>query len=183
MNESHVIAAALEEFVTVLLDGAFDTEGDDAHLDVIALCYVMPLRVTADWGNWSRMAHEWLRDGRAPSDAAVDGNRFTPPGGVGYIYSAYAYAWWNSGQEAADHVAKVIADGLDDELLRVCQDDDCSEDDCRRMEVLFRLAGISGMEHGRRLQDHLERALDSLDEKDAVDEIDTILSRTPSWSV
>ena len=142
------IEAALARFVTILCDGAYDTEGEDAHLDVIALAYVMPESAKHDWGAWPNMIEEWRKDGRAPKFSIV--RKFA-----------------NDETWAADMVASAIADGLDDGLLVLWwgTDDVTDQEAIVSMMALNKLAIISP-KHGDRLLDHVDAVLDKLDRED-----------------
>ena len=166
-----IITAALAEFVTILLDGAYDIEGEAAPLDVIALCYVLPPEITDGWGAWPKMWREWALDGRAPLGVKA---KTQEPLILDRHYrdaqGEYAQRWWGNLDTAATHVAKVIADGLDDGLLVLCDGErlslPCAVSDCERMDLVRQLAAIAGPKQGHRLLDHIEQELDRLDAED-----------------
>jgi hypothetical protein len=134
---SPVIWDALARFVTVLCDGAFDTEGEHAHDDVIALAYVMPPWLTHDWGAWPKMIREWYEGGRAPKDLRQFWSRFG-----------------SDPEFAADLVASAVADAFEDGLLHFLGwDSETSSDvvDQSAFDCAIGLAALS-LRHGERLR-------------------------------
>lgn len=144
---SSIIWDAMARFVTVLCDGAFDTEGESAHADVIELAYVMSPSVTHNWGAWPEMIQAWREDGRAPTDIRGLWARF----GSDPLF-------------AADLVAGAIADGLRDGLLIVTEvvwGDRRPRDriDQAAVGCIYALAAIASPPVGDRLRRCCEAAL------------------------
>lgn len=167
MNNRDIIDAALARYVTILCDGAYDTEGDDAHLDVIALAYVMPPAATEGWGAWPLMIDAWYSDGRCPKGLVPD---FMVGGRHNAIEGPFVDRFRSDDSFAADMVAKAIADGLDDKLLFLWREDEDSEvDNLDGMQVLLELSRIAGVKQGTRLVDHLDEQLLVLEREDLED--------------
>lgn len=159
-NVSPVILDALARFVTVLCDGAFDTEGDDAHDDVIALAYVMPPEATHDWGAWPDMIRDWY----------FPNWRFPETGGIPRAQESILQVadvgtlrefWARFGSDpvfAADLVAGAIADGFDDDLLLLAYWDHKSKRDVLDREALNCLISLAALspKHGWRLRETCE---------------------------
>jgi hypothetical protein len=138
----------LEKYVVVLIEGDSDFAGEHADPDVVALAFAIQLDV--DPFGWTS----------AGLKARVDGWRE-----MGMTPSAIP-------RIEAPLVAKVIAAGLDEELLVLWpapwdSDADIEPDECDDLTALAELARAAGPEHGDRLLGHIEAHLDRLDAVDA----------------
>jgi hypothetical protein len=130
-----IINAALSEFVPILLDGAWEIESDP-HSNVVQLAYVYPPQDRDTWGALAEMQSGWM-GGPFLGDLACGEGRISASEVSGFVWR------FNEDEFAAQHVARVVFEGLDELLLVLVYDfANIRDDDIARVMLAFEIGRV-----------------------------------------